>query len=212
MNPENPYQPNDSKVHNPLAVMQSGEQVVCEIKRHPIGLIGIYGIIGFLIITVTVLVFAVAPSVFSNVDRNQVISIGSLLLLVTVVFGAALALINHVVYWGNRWVVTTDSVTQVQQTSLFNKQSSQLSLENLEDVTAEQNGILTHIFNYGVIKAETAGERSKFVFLYCPNPNFYAQQILNARERFMQDIRTKEASRLEASSANENPPAQPPAS
>jgi hypothetical protein len=56
----------------------------------------------------------------------------------------------------------------------------------LEDVTSEKNGILTHIFNYGVIKAETAGERSKFVFLYCPNPDFYAKQILATRERFMQ--------------------------
>jgi hypothetical protein len=77
----------------------------------------------------------------------------------------------------------------VQQTALFNKQSSQLSLGNLEDVTVEQNGILTHMFNYGVIKAETAGERSKFTFRYCPNPNLYAQQILNAREQFEQSHR-----------------------
>jgi hypothetical protein len=79
-------------------------------------------------------------------------------------------------------VVTSDSLTQISQTSLFNRQSSQLALVNIEDVTAEQNGILAHMFNYGVIRVETAGERSKFVFTYCPNPNFYAQQILQARE------------------------------
>jgi hypothetical protein len=134
----------------------------------------------------TVLIFGVAPSIFSSVDRNTILSIGAVVLLVTAILGLGFAFISNIVYWGNRWVVTSDSITQVQQTSLFNKQSSQLSLENLEDVTSEQNGILTHMFNYGVIKAETAGERSKFMFRYCPNPNFYAQQILAARERFMQ--------------------------
>jgi uncharacterized membrane protein YdbT with pleckstrin-like domain len=99
-------------------------------------------------------------------------------------------------------------VTQVQQTGLFNKQSSQLSLENLEDVTAEKNGILAQMFNFGVIKCETAGERSKFVFPFCPNPTYYAQEILNARERFMQDIRSKESGRFEASQ-NQTPPPTP---
>jgi hypothetical protein len=179
-------QPQDAQRINPLSTMQPGEQVICEIKRHPIGIIGVYGMVGFVLIVMTVLIFGVAPSIFSSVDRNTILSIGAVVLLVTAILGLGFAFISNIVYWGNRWVVTSDSITQVQQTSLFNKQSSQLSLENLEDVTSEQNGILTHMFNYGVIKAETAGERSKFMFRYCPNPNFYAQQILAARERFMQ--------------------------
>ncbi len=69
---------------------------------------------------------------------------------------------------------------------MFDKQSSQLSLGNLEDISAEQNGILTHMFNYGAVRVETAGERSKFFFNFCPNPNYYAQQILTARETFEQ--------------------------
>jgi hypothetical protein len=202
MNPEYPASPNPPKVHNPLSTMQPGEQVICEIKRHPIGLFGVYGLVAFLIIVLAVVIFGVAPSVFSSVDRNQVLSVGSVFLLLVAVLGVGFAFISNIVYWGNRWVVTSDSITQVQQTSLFNKQSSQLSLENLEDVTAEQNGILTHMFNYGVIKAETAGERSKFVFMYCPNPTFYAQQILGARERFMQ---------AEWRASGQAPPPQPQA-
>jgi hypothetical protein len=87
---------------------------------------------------------------------------------------------------GNRWIITSDSITQVNQTSLFNKQSSQLSLANLEDITVEQNGIIQSVFGFGTLRAETAGERSKFMFQYCPNPNSYAQQNLNAREQFEQ--------------------------
>ncbi len=53
-------------------------------------------------------------------------------------------------------------------------------------MTAEQNGILAKMFNYGVLKAETAGEHSKFTFTNCPNPTLYAQQIIQAREEFAQ--------------------------
>jgi len=179
-------QPQEAQRINPLSTMQPGEQVICEIKRHPLGIIGVYAMVGFVLVVMTVLIFGVAPNIFSSADRNTVLSIGAVVLLITAILGLGFAFISNIVYWGNRWVVTSDSITQVQQTSLFNKQSSQLSLENLEDVTSEQNGILTHMFNYGVIKAETAGERSKFMFRYCPNPNFYAKQILAARERFMQ--------------------------
>ncbi len=201
MEPQNYPQPpaNDAQRINPLSTMQPGERVICEIKRHPIGILGIYAMVAFLLIVITVCIYGIAPRVLTDVDRNTVLSVGSVFLLVFAVLGLGFAFISNIVYWGNRWVVTSDSITQVQQTSLFNKQSSQLSLENLEDVTAEQNGILTHIFNYGVIKAETAGERSKFVFLYCPNPNFYAKQILNTRENFMQS---------EWRASGQNPPHQ----
>lgn len=60
-------------------------------------------------------------------------------------------------------------------------------MANIEDVTAEQNGILAELFGFGTLKAETAGERSNFHFLYCPEPNKYAQIILHARERFINE-------------------------
>ena len=206
-------QETDNNTHNPLHVMQAGEELICEIKRHPIGLLGIYGMVIFILIVIGVLVFGLAPSIAPEGSRHQVMVIGTLVLFVFAIIGAVVAFVNHIIYWGNRWFVTTDSVTQVQQTALFNKQSSQLSLENLEDVTAEKNGLLANMFNYGVLKCETAGERSKFMFLYCPNPTRYAQYILNARERFLQDIRNKESGRLEQpvpQPAAETPAQNPP--
>jgi hypothetical protein len=176
----------DKPVSNPLESMQPGEKIICEIKRHPIGLLGVYVSIALLLVLIMVLGYGIGPSIFTDVDKTKVYSYTSLILLVALAFSAITVLIAHVVYWGNRWVVTSDSVTQITQLSLFSKQSSQLSMGNLEDVTAEQNGILAHMFNYGVLKAETAGEHSKFRFIYCPNPNYYAQQILGAREAFEQ--------------------------
>jgi len=166
--------------------MQPGEHVICEIKRHPIGMLGVYAMAGFLLLVIAILAFVVAPAVLTNTDKTTVMRYGGIVFLIFALLAAGFTFISHIVYWGNRWILTSDSITQVTQNSLFDKQSSQLSLAHLEDITAEQNGILTHLLNYGVIRAETAGERSKFTFLFCPMPNRYAQQILRAREEFEQ--------------------------
>jgi len=215
--PQSPYQPAPqlpgydpkSKVANILTVTQPGEQQVCAIKRHPVGIIFTYAIIVFLLAAVGFLGFGLAPHIVSDsAQSNQIAQVSAIITLVLAAICTVYALIATKVYWGNSWVVTTDSVTQVDQNSLFNRQSSQLSLGNLEDVTAEQHGIFQHLFNYGILKVETAGERSKFVFSYCPNPNFYAQQILQAREQFEQTRRgedTQRSYRGEGSYSQPNP-------
>jgi hypothetical protein len=189
--PEDNYNP-QAKVDNALTVTQPGERTVCEIKRHPIGLMAVYAATGIMLIVVAVLAFVVAPSLASG---SMVTKIGALVFLLVTIFSLLFAFISTKVYWGNSWVLTTDSLTQIEQDSLFKRESSQLSLGNLEDVTAEQNGILPHMFNYGWVRVETASERGKFVFQYCPNPNYYAQQILSARESFEQDRRGEDRQR-----------------
>lgn len=180
-----PQQPNDynprQRVSDELAVMQAGETIICEIKRHPIGILGIYFAMGVMLVVGALLLFVFLPSAISDTN-GQAMRLGYGVFAVLITISLIYSLIATTVYWGNKWVVTSDSVTQINRSSLFGRQSAQLALANIEDVTAEQNGILSHVFNYGVLKAETAGHRSKFVFLYAPNPNFYAQKILQARE------------------------------
>jgi uncharacterized membrane protein YdbT with pleckstrin-like domain len=185
----NPNEQQDIKVRNPLTSMQPGERNLFEVKRHPIGILGIYVGAAVLLAVLAVLIYGVVPSLLTSVDHSRIYGYGTIVLLVTAVFTLIFLLVSHAVYWGNRWILTTDSLTQVVQNSLFSKQSSQLSLGNLEDVTAVQNGVLAHMFNYGVLRVETAGERSKFVFPFCPKPNQYAQAILQAREQFEQGRR-----------------------
>jgi len=96
-------------------------------------------------------------------------------------------LIATFIYLQNRWVVTDDSITQITQNGLFKRQMSEISMANIEDVTAVQNGLLATVFGFGTLKAETAGERSNFHFIYCPRPNMYAKIVLDARERFINE-------------------------
>lgn len=186
MPPQDPTQPPrdlpEPQVHNPLAVMQPGEQIIFELKRHPIGLVVIYTVIVVLLTVLAIVSLVLAPTL-STGSADQIRSYGIAAFLIFAILGLLFALIETVVYWGNRWILTDDSITQISQTSLFHKESSSLGLDSLEDVTAEQSGIIPHLFNYGTLKAETAGHRSKFVFPFAPNPNYYAQKILDAHEK-----------------------------
>ena len=143
------------QVDNPLKVMQPGERVLCEIKRHPIGLLSVYISAAVVIICAIAAVIA-APMLIKGLStKNQmVVALGALIICaITGLF----SYVSIIVYKGNRWIVTSDSITQITQISLFRKQTSQLSLANLEDVTVEQDGILESMFRYGLLRAETAG-------------------------------------------------------
>lgn len=190
--PANPYQPpqpgQPTQVHNPLNVMQEGERDLFEVKRHPFGMFGMYAAAAIMLVVLAAIAFIVLPSVAGD-NSTPAMSIGAVVFLIFLIFTLIFLTISHIIYWGNRWILTTDSLTQITQRSLFDKRNSQLSLANLEDVTTEQEGLLAHMFGYGTLRVETAGERSKFVFTFCPNPNYYAQQVLNAREQYEQYLR-----------------------
>lgn len=171
---------------NPLPAARPEEQVICKIKRHPIGIVGTYVAVGFLLLVLAIVAFGVAPSVFTNYSSGHVMTIGAIVFIVAAAASTSFLFVVGKIYWGNSWTVTTESIIQVKRGSLFDKQTSQLSLDNLEDITAEQDGLVAQMFHFGVISAETAAATDKFTFPYCPNPTYYAQQILEARERFRQ--------------------------
>jgi len=188
MNPNNQDNEADDKrmdADNPLAVLQPGERHICEIKRHPIDLIGVYLTTG-LVITVAIAVAVLVPYLMPDLDQQLKLGVvlGALLVVViTLLYGY----IGSYVYKGNRWIVTSDSITEITQIGLFSKQTSQLSLANMEDVTVDQDGLLQQMFGYGALRVETAGEHSKFTFPFCPNPNQYAKEIIAAHEAYIAD-------------------------
>ena len=190
--------------------MQPGEQVIFELKRHPIGIIITYIMTALVVFLLAVIALVVAPGLATG-SAEQIRTWGIVGLFIFVVLAVIFNLIATYIYWGNRWVLTDDSITQIAQTSLFHKETSSLGLESLEDVTAEKRGILTHIFNYGILKAETAGHRSKFVFFFAPNPNYYAQKILEAHEKENEENKPQHYASPSTTPPPGSPSQQPPA-
>ena len=184
-------EPAEQKTYHPMVVMQPGERVVCELKRHPIGIIQMY-VGAFFAVTLAAIFIDLFLPMVSDQYGTTASQLAPFVWLVGGVLLVTLVLtlfVSTYIYWQNQWVITTDSITQISQNGLFRRQVSQLSLENLEDVTVEQVGILPHLFNYGNLKVETAGERSKFVFPFCANPNQCAREILDTHEKFLEERR-----------------------
>lgn len=166
-------------------LLEPGEQLVTVIRRHPIGIIGIYaemvvGIVG--VITLVLLAIFVFFASLSSGSKG-LIAAGALFV---VAFLVVILLISTYVYRQCRLIVSDQSVVQVLQKALFNRKISRLSMSNVEDVNVMQNGILPTMLNYGTLTIQTAGEVDNFIFTFCPKPNDYANQILEARQRYAQ--------------------------
>ncbi|HSX43773.1 MAG TPA: PH domain-containing protein [Candidatus Saccharimonadales bacterium] len=178
-----PPTPQDEEIVDPRFPQGNALQVV--IKRHPFGLVALYLEAAVGLGAALGLIFFLIPSLLTGDTRDNAIHWLTLFGLVAFTLTAIFLLIATFIYRQNRWVVTDDSISQNLQMGLFRRQTSELSMANIEDVTAEQTGLLATLFGFGTLKVETAGERSNFHFLYCPTPKRYSQIILDARERFI---------------------------
>lgn len=173
-------------VFNPTGRIEQvapNEQKIADIRRHPIGLIIIY--VQFFVaavLAIGLLAFLV-PSVLGS--GAGVTTFLAALVLLMVFVGTIFIVLATRVYRGNQLIITDLNVTEVQQLGLFNRKVSELTMANIEDVSANTNGIFQTMFNFGTISVETAGAHENFVFKYCPNPNAYAKVLQDARQAFI---------------------------
>lgn len=164
-------------------LLEPGEHLVTVVRRHPIGIVAIYAEMLTGIVAVIVIVLLAMFAFFTHLSSSTkgLIAAGSVFVIA---FLVALLLIATYVYRQCRLVVTNKSVVQIMQKALFNRKISRLSMSNVEDVNVIQQGVLASIFNYGTLTIQTAGEVDNFVFTLCPNPDVYANRILEARQAY----------------------------
>jgi uncharacterized membrane protein YdbT with pleckstrin-like domain len=183
--------------HRPLGVVDSDEECIVEVRKHVFGLISMYVVsVAGLLAVFALAVFILPTMLGTQPDYVLLVTVLIFLMATIVVLGLFVATI---VYRQSRLLVTNKNLTQVIQYSLFNRKISQLSMNNVEDVTAVQNGIIPHMFDFGVLRIETAGEQSNFHFDYCPSPNKIAKEILEAREAFIEMPQSLQKPRRSAS-------------
>lgn len=177
----------EGRKHFKFIEFDENEQLVTEIRKHPLGLFAIL----FTGAIVAILVVAFA-SYIAVADLNKTFEVAdasglrsgllglSFIALVLTLIGT---LIGVFLYRSNVIYVTSEKIAQVLYTSLFNRKISQLSIGDVQDVTVTQKGILAHIFNYGVLVIETAGEQQNYTFTFVPDPYMRSKDIVGAHER-----------------------------
>ncbi len=163
--------------------IEADECLVTIVHRHPVGIVLIYLEALVAILAICGIGMLISPGVFDDLTGRGGALLTSIALLAVGVIALVMFIATYL-YRQNRILVTDRSLVQVVQKGLFARKVSRLSMSNVEDVSATHHGILSTIFNFGILHIQTAGERENFVFPWCPDPDKYADRILDARQYY----------------------------
>lgn len=165
------------------------ETLLAEIRKHPIGIIAIITVGAFISLSVLIACALLANNLeglgLSSGDgtfRALLIGVG----VVVSLLAAVVTTISVVLYTLNVIYITDEKIAEVAYLSIFNRKVTQLNIGKVEDVTVSQKGILSHIFGYGTLLVETAGEIPNRAFSFVPNPNQHSHTIIEAHERYVE--------------------------
>lgn len=175
-----------SRKKYPFLNLSEGEYIISAVRRHPIGLVPIFGFVGVMLLLLLGAIPWYKSYVNSAADPGGLPSVGVvavLALLLGLLFTVG-GLIAAYVYIQNKFFLTNESVIQEIQISLFSKHEQTVSLSNIEDASFRQENILQNIFNYGSIRLSTEGDETTYRFNYVANPKREIAVLNNAVEAF----------------------------
>jgi hypothetical protein len=168
-------------------MLEPGEHVLTIVRRTVIGLLGIYLVAFVAVVAIIALMILLAPGTFDTSEPNISPQLSAIMILGAFLLVLILFAVTYI-YRQSRLIITDRSLVQVVQRTLFIRKVSRLNFSNVEDVSAEQRGILASIFDYGTLLVQTAGERDNFEFGFCPHPNVLADRIIEARQRYAEAL------------------------
>ena len=176
----------ESKRRHPLLNLSEGEYVIRTINRHPIGLFSVWAAEAVAILLFTAfLMYATTPKGGQLLDSLGITlgaftGIGFLVIILLFLLGW----VGTIIYLGNKFFLTNESVIQFIQTGLFSRKEQTISLANVEDASFRQHGIMQHLFDYGSIRLSTEGDETTYRFYFAANPRGQITTLNNAVEAF----------------------------
>lgn len=139
--------------------------------------------VGCAMLGYTIFVLRHSPSVDPGF-YNWAVAISGIFILFTIGFTT----VAWLDFYFDIHIVTDRRVVNVNQNRLFSRDVSELSLEDIEDVSVNFSGILATFFNYGAIEVQTAGTRVNFHFQEIANPREVASIISDLSDQAKKGI------------------------
>ncbi len=140
-----------------------------------------------------VLILAGFPDILSDVfARDVFVIITSAFLLLLVPF-MTVAFLD---FYYDLHIVTDRRLVDIDQNKLFSREVNELALEEVQDVTTQNSGIFSSVFDFGHVLIETAGAQQKFEFNNVLHPREIASIILDLSDQAKQRIEGSEDTRL----------------
>ena len=173
----------------PELTLSKDEYVITVIRRHPIGLVYIWGFIGLLVfLTFGALAWYsvnrdfIAKMFLLGSTPPDVISMAPLA-FIFLGFIALGGFIATIIYIDNRFYLTNESVFQFLRTGILQQKMQVINLINVEDASHEQNGILQNLFNYGTLRLSTQGQETVYHFYFVGKPRRIVALVNDASEQ-----------------------------
>lgn len=176
-----------SKQRYPSLNLSEGEYVISAVKRHPIGLFSIWAVVaiimGMVYIGGPILIAAQSPDLLALIKPDAVANAALFLILLAAFFIVG-GIVATVIYLGNRFYLTNESVIQRIQHDLLSHKEQTISLANIEDASYRQSGLIQMLFHYGSLRLSTEGDETTYRFSFVANPKHQVDLLNNAVEAF----------------------------
>ncbi len=177
-----------SRKQYPSLNLSEGEYVISAIRRHPIGLFSIWFATGVVLVVLMAILaaFAAYRNSITVAGLSELPSLTAIAFLISILTAMTLliAAIATMVYNGNKFFLTNESVIQEIQTGLFARREQTVSLGNIEDASYHQDGIIQTMFGYGAIRLSTEGDETTYRFNFVSKPKDQVAILNNAVESF----------------------------
>ncbi|HRI56967.1 MAG TPA: PH domain-containing protein [Anaerolineae bacterium] len=150
--------------------LQSDEEVIQIIRRHPASLWGRLALI--------VLVLVVALFIWGNFGGSGAFSsLLDIALVLVVIGGLLMGFMVWYRYHNDLWVITSQRLIDVTRSTPFSQQITTASLRNVQDINIRVKGVFNTMLNFGDVICQTASAAGNtFALIGVANP----QQVLDA--------------------------------
>ncbi len=166
------------------------EKVILLIRRHFLAILP-HVVMASLVYFVGLLLVFVMPVFVPFVTTGPAFNIYILLVSLMFFFNTAYLFHSWVLHYLHVGILTDDHLVEVNQSGLFARKVSQMSLDKIQDVSASQRGMVNTMFNLGTVDIQTAGEAPNFILEFIPDPNAISQKIMQIEEAYCERVGIK---------------------
>jgi len=161
---------------------RDSEEVFLLLRKHWTVYIPFFIIAGFMSLPLIMIAtyWIYNPDGISYMVGNLILIFGSAYAL----FILSLLLFGFVDYYLDVDIVTSQRIVDIEQNGFFKRKISELSLDQVEDVSATVNGALATFFHYGDVHIQTAGALPNFVFDEVAHPYRISKIILDLHDAY----------------------------
>lgn len=156
---------------------EKDEQIVTTQRKHWI-------FIGFRLAVIAMMAFAplVAGAVLAAIPDVPITDKGLVVFLAIYALWLLFLLIGAFYSWTvwilDIWIVTDRKFVDIEQKSLFHRQVSTLTLEKVQDVTVQVDGVFATWLDFGTVIVQTAGQEREFVIHGIRRPYKFKEVLL----------------------------------